>query len=337
MQNYKINIAIIGCGYWGPNLLRNFYQLPGVEISFVCDLDEKKLGNIRKNYPKIKTTTDYQEVLRDQNTQAICLATPLAAHFEMAKAGLLAGKDVLIEKPITENSQQAEGLIKISRGRNLILMVDHTFIYSGAIQKIKELIVKGELGKLYYFDSERINLGLFRSDTNVISDLAVHDLAIVDYLFAKKPISVSALCWDHIIDGKGETASINIKHEDNFISSIRVSWLSPVKIRKSIIAGSKKMILYDDVAPDEKIRVYDKGIDIDPMAVTPFQPAYRSGDIIIPKIDQAEPLKKMADHFTLCVRERKTPLTGGEAGLRVIKLIEAIEKSIKEGGKEIAI
>ncbi len=336
-QNSKIKIAFIGYGYWGPNLARNFFQLPEVEISYICDQNHEKLAHLNRIYPAAKLATDYQEVLDDPETKAVCIATPLSTHFKIAKAALLAQKDVLIEKPMVENSKEAKELIDLAKEKGRILMVDHTFIYSGAVQKIKDLLDKDELGKLYYYDSERINLGLIRSDANVISDLAVHDLSIIDYLFSQKPLAVSALSFNHISQNQSETASINIRHENDFISFVRVSWLSPLKIRKTIIGASKKMVLYNDVESDEKIRIYDKGIDVNPSQVTPFAPLYRSGDIVIPKIDQTETLKKAAQHFVDCVNLRKQPLSNGEAGLRVAKLLEAISESVKEKGREILI
>ncbi len=335
MENNKIKIGIIGIGYWGPNLVRNFNQLKNVEIASICDLNLAKLENIKGLYSPVKFTENFRDILQDPEIKAVVIATPLKSHFELVKEALLASKDVLVEKPMTESTAKAEELVKLAKEKSRILMVDHTFIYSGAIQKIKDLIVKGELGELYYFDSERINLGLIRSDADVIFDLAVHDLAIIDYLFPQKPLAISAFSWGHILNKEGESADINIRHESGFVSSVRASWLSPVKIRKIIIAGSKKMLMYDDVEPDEKIRIYDKGIDVDPESVTPFQPLYRSGDIIIPKIDQTETLKSMAEHFIACVRERKQPLTDGQAGLRVVSLIETIKKSINEKGREI--
>lgn len=333
----NIKIAIIGCGYWGPNLIRNFYQLDDCQVSFACDIDAEKLDQIKKVYPAINVTQDYKEVLKDSSIQAVCIATPLSTHFEIARAVLLAGKDVFIEKPMTSSSKEAEELIALAKEKNRILMVDHTFVYSGVVQKIKELIDKGELGKLYYYDSERINLGLIRSDANVVLDLATHDLSIIDYLFSQKPVAVSARSFGHIYNHRSETAVITIMHEGDFVSTVRVSWLSPVKIRKVMIGGSQKMIFWDDVEADEKLRIYDKGIDIDPQSVTPFQPLYRSGDVLLPKIDQTETLKRVAEHFTYCLKERGKALTDGLSGLRVIKLVEATEQSIKERGREVKI
>lgn len=327
-----IKIGVIGCGYWGPNLIRNFSQVEGVEVTYVCDLDEGKLNRIKKNYPAVKTTTNYSDILKDEEIKGVCVATPLETHYGIAKEALSHGKGVLVEKPFTENSKEAEELIGIADKNKLVLMVDHIFTYAGAVRKIKELIDKGELGKLYYFDSERINLGLIRKDANVIWDLATHDIAIIDYLFSQKPINVSALGSSHVQNIKEEMAHITIKHEGDFMSHIHVSWLSPVKIRKILVGGDRKMVLYNDVEPTEKIKIYDKGIDIKPAEVTPFAPLYRGGDIVIPNLDQTEALKRLAEHFVDCLKTGKKPLTDGEAGLRVIKILEATQKSLDLDG-----
>jgi len=331
-----IKIAVIGCGYWGPNLIRNLQQIDGVQATFVCDIEQTKLENIKKAYPHIRVTKDYLEIIKNPEIDAVCIATPLATHFEITKAALLNNKDVLVEKPFTLSSKEARELINLTEEKKRILMVDHTFLFTGAVNKIKELIDRGELGKLYYFDSERVNLGLLRSDTNVIWDLATHDLSIIDYLFDQKPITVSAVCSSHIC-GKEEMAHITLKHQEGFISHIHVSWLSPVKLRKILVGGDKKMILYNDIEPVEKIKIYDRGIDLDPNQITSFTPLYRGGDIIIPKIDQTEALNKVVEHFVECIKERKKPLIDGEAGLRVVKILEAIDKSILEKGREIVI
>jgi len=332
-----INIAVIGVGYWGPNLLRNLNGLSGIGLLYACDMDETNLNKVKRIYPHLKTTKDYLDIITNEKIDAVCVATPLATHFEIAKKALLNNKHVLIEKPFTSTSEEAKELIQIAEEKGKILMVDHPFIYSGAINKIKELIDKGELGEAYYFDSERINLGLIRSDANVMWDLAVHDISIVNYLFNQKPISVSAVGSVHVFNKKEEMAHITLKHQKGLISHIHVSWLSPLKLRKILVGGSKKMILYDDIEPSDKIRIYDKGVDIDPKQITPFSPLYRSGDVVIPKIDQSEPLKRLNEHFIECIEKNQKPLTDGEDGLRVIKILEAAQQSIREGGKLINI
>jgi len=292
-----VNIAIVGCGYWGPNLIRNFYQTNDVKVSYVCDSNKEKLKNIKKLYPDIKLSESYSEVLQNEDIDALCIVTPLSTHYKIAKEALLAGKHVLVEKPFVQTSKEAKELIELAKEKKRVLMVDHTFIYTGAVQKIKDLSLKGELGEIIYFDSERINLGLIRKDANVLWDLAVHDISIIDYLISQKPLSVSALGSSPILRGGEEMAHLAIKHEGGIVSHVHVSWLSPLKIRKVLVGGTKKMVLYDDVEPTEKIKIYDRGVDIDMNAVTPFSPLYRSGDILIPKIDQTEALKNLCEHF----------------------------------------
>lgn len=335
--NSQINIAVIGCGYWGPNLIRNFSQIADVKVQVACDQDGLKLQLVRAAYPAIQVVGDWREVLNNSEIDAVCIATPLSTHFPIAKEALIHGKDVFMEKPMVESSEQAQELIRLAKHYERILMIDHTFVFSGAVQKVKRLIEQGELGDLYYFNSERMNLGLIRSDANVVWDLASHDISIIDYLFPEKPIAVSAVGAGPIFRGAAEMATITIRHQGNFTSFIQVSWLSPVKIRKILIAGSKKMVLCDDVEPDEKVKIYDKGIEIDPRDITPFKPLYRTGDIVIPRLDQAEPLKKGAEHFITCLRTRSKPLTDGENGLRVVALLETIEQSIVSQGREVEI
>lgn len=333
-----VRIGIIGYGYWGPNLVRNFSQLAEARVVFVCDKNASRLESVKQFYPHIQTATDYSQIIKSSDIDAVCVATPLDTHYQIAKEVLLSGKHVLVEKPFASSVKEAEELTEIAQSKNLTLMVDHTFIYTGAISKIKDLIDRGELGKIYYFDSERINLGLLRSDANVIWDLATHDISIINYLFHdQKPISVSATGSSHVLNKKEEMAHITLRHEGGLISHIHVSWLSPVKLRKILVGGDKKMVLYDDVEPVEKIRIYDKGIDINPEQITAFNPLYRGGDIVIPKIDQSEALKKLSEHFVDCIKNKKTPLTNGQQGVEVLRILEAIEKSLDLNGQLINI
>lgn len=336
-ENKKINIAAIGAGYWGPNLIRNFFQLENANMYIVCDADQIKLNSIKENYPAVKITKNFKEILDNPQVEAVAVALPLNLHYRFCRELLEAGKHVLVEKPFAANLKEAEELVQIAKEKRKILMIDHTFLFTDAVRKIKELIDKNELGKIYYFDSERINLGLIRSDASVVWDLATHDISIIDYLISQKPISVSAIGSSHILNQKEEMAHITLKHEGGCISHIHVSWLSPLKIRKILVGGDKKMVLYDDVEPTEKVKIYDKGVDIKPDQITPSAPLYRSGDIVIPQLDQTEPLKKVCEHFIECILNREKPLTDGEAGLRAIRILEAINKSIKNNGKEIQI
>ena len=329
-----INAAVIGLGYWGPNLVRNFESLDNAKVVYACDLVEENLRKIGRNYPSIKLIKDYREILKDDDVDLICIATPPASHYRIAKESLEAGKNVLIEKPMATKVEEAEKLIEIAQEHNLKIFVDHTFVFSPPVIKIKELI--GEIGKPLYFDSERINLGLLQKDVNVIWDLAPHDFSILTYLFDFKPKSLIAIGSRLRHPYHEDIVHITIKYENGFIAHVHASWLSPIKIRKTIIAGDKKMILYDDTSFFEKVKVYDKGVDIDLSKESPFFPTYRSGDIFVPKIENREPLKIEAEHVVDCLLNNKKPRVDGYAGLKVVKLLEACDKSLKEG-REVEI
>ena len=333
-MNKKTKIGIIGLGYWGPNLVRNFIALSEeTEVLIACDLLDKNLEKIKNNYPKINLTKNYKEVLSNSRIDAVAIATPVATHHQLAKESLEQGKHVLVEKPMTSTVKESEELINLAKNKGLILMVDHTFLYTGAVRKIKEIIDSGKLGNIYYFDSERINLGLIQSDVNVIWDLAPHDISIMNYLLKGQPLSVQAIGSNYYGDLK-EIAHLIVKYSNDLIGHIHVSWLSPIKIRKVLIGGSKKMILYNDVEPVEKIKVYDRKIDINLKGETPTAPIYRSGDIYIPDISDKEPLFKECKHFINCIKNKKKPLTDGRSGLETVKILEATNESLKKG-KEI--
>ena len=325
-------IGIVGLGYWGPNVLRNFYKIGRANVKYACDLDESRLKSIASDYPSVAITQDYDQLLNDPDLDAIAIATPVTSHYELCKQALEAGKHVLVEKPMTATGEQAEELVALADSKKLVLMVDHTFIYTGAVKKIKELVDAGELGDLFYFDSQRMNLGLLQKDIDVAWDLAPHDFSILEHIVDKRPVSVMVTGGGFVgSPDLAEVAYITVKYADGFFAHVAVSWLSPVKLRQVIVCGSKKMVLYNDVEPAEKIRVYDKGVDMDWDAVTPFNPAYRSGDVSIPKLDMAEALKAEAEHFADCVLDGKTPITSGRDGANVVKLLEAASRSLKEG------
>lgn len=324
-----INVAVIGLGYWGPNLIRNFVKIPEVKVVTLCDILDKNLKNISISFPYIKTTKNYKDIIKDRNIDLVAIATPLETHFLLAKQGLLANKHVLIEKPMVKTSKQAEELIQIAKNNKRLIMVGHTFIYSEAIKKIKQIIVKKELGKIYYYDSTRVNLGLIQQDTNVIWDLAPHDLSILNYIFSAKPLSLQAFGSSYINKKREELAHLIIKFQDNISAHIHISWLSPLKIRTIFIAGSRKMILYNDIEPSEKIRIYDKNVTISPSRITPFSPDYRSGDVIIPNLEQNEALFNQLSHLIDCIRNKKQPITSGTEGLQVVRLLEACDISLK--------
>lgn len=333
-------IGVIGCGYWGPNLLRNFAEIEAADARWICDLDRARLAAIGRRYPGVRTTSDYQELLRDPQLDAVVIATPAATHFPMAWEALLAGKHVLIEKPLTACVREAEELIALAARNGLTLMVDHTFVYTGAVRKIKEIVTGGGLGDLLYFDSNRINLGLFQRDINVVWDLAPHDLSIMDFIIERQPESLTAIGSCHIEKGIENIAYVLLRFPDEFIAHFHFNWLSPVKIRRILIAGTRKMILYDDIEPTEKVRVYDKGITStrdngDKEADYQTLVSYRTGDVWAPKLDSTEALRYVCDEFLDSIQQQRPPLTDGAAGLRVVRLLEAAQQSIKQGGRQI--
>jgi predicted dehydrogenase len=337
-MNNPLNIGVVGCGYWGPNLARNFAENEGAALRWLCDLNAQRLASLARRYPAAQATDDYGKMLRDNELDAVVIATPVSAHYPLALAALQAGKHVLIEKPFTATAQEAAELIALADQNGLTLMVDHTFIYTGAVRKIKEMVDGGELGDLLYFDSVRINLGLFQNDINVVWDLAPHDLSIMDYLIGREPVSVTATGSCHIEPGIENIAYVMLRFADDFIAHFHFNWLAPVKIRRGLLAGSKKMVVYDDIEPTEKVRVYDKGVMVtrrdektDPEAAYTTLVSYRTGDVWVPKLDSTEALRHVSHEFLAAIKEKRPPLTDGHAGLRVVRLLEAAQQSIKEG------
>ncbi len=334
-----VNIGIIGYGYWGPNLVRNFAETPGANVAAVSDLDTGKLALVKRRFPAVHTTTDFREMLNDPRVDAIAVATPVNTHFDLALAALRAGKHVWLEKPMTETSEQARQLLDEAQRRNLVLLVDHTFIYTGAVQKMGELIKAGDLGRIYYYDSIRVNLGLFQRDVSVISDLAVHDFSILDYLLGEHPVAVSASGTNHFPGTPENLAYVTLFYESGTIAHANVSWLAPVKVRQILVGGSKKMITYDDLEPSEKIKVYDKGVSFtdDPAKIQEMRVGYRTGDMWAPKLAVTEALRVEGEHFVDCIANNKTPLTDGKLGLRVVSLIEAASQSMRRKGETVYI
>ena len=334
-----IKIGIIGYGYWGPNLVRNFAETPGITVASVADLDPKKLEIVQKRYPGVKTTTRFQDLLENKDIDAIAIATPVSTHFELGMAALKAGKHLWLEKPMTETSEQARKLVDEAEKRKLVLIVDHTFIYTGAVRRMGDMVKSGELGQILYYDSTRINLGLFQRDVSVISDLAVHDFSILDYLLGEQPAAVSAVGANHFPGTPENLAYLTLFYGSGMIAHINVSWLAPVKLRQILIGGSKKMITYDDLEPSEKIKVYDKGISFtdDPQQIYEMRVGYRTGDMWAPKLDSTEALRVEGEHFVDCIENGKAPMTGGYLGLRVVELIEAATRSMKERGRSVQI
>ena len=334
-----IRIGIIGYGYWGPNLVRNFSEMAGVTVAGVADLDAKKLEMVKRRYPAIKTTTNFQELLTDSSIDAIAIATPVATHFEFGMATLKAGKHLWLEKPMTESSLQARKLIDEAARRQRVLFVDHTFIYTGAVRKVAEIIKGGDLGRVYYYDSTRVNLGLFQRDVYVIADLAVHDFSILDYLLGEHPVAVSASGTNHFPGTPENLAYITLFYESGIIAHTNVSWLAPVKVRQILIGGSKKMIIYDDLEPSEKVKVYDKGISFtdDPKQIHEMRVTQRTGDMWAPKLATGEALRVGGEHFVDCIEHGKAPETDGHLGLRVTELIEAATSSMRGKGETVYI
>jgi predicted dehydrogenase len=338
-----LNIGVIGYGYWGPNVARNFHSSPGANLIAVSDISEKRLELARAQYPFIRAMNDPRELIRSKDVDAVAIVTPALAHFELAKEALLAGKHIFIEKPFTSTSAEALELIDLAAKKSLKIMVDHTFLFTGAVKKIKQVIDSGELGKLLFYDSVRVNLGLFQHDINVIWDLAPHDLSIMAYVIDQKPVALSAHGSVHFEGGFEDIAYVSIEFEGNgFIAHFHVNWLSPVKIRQTLISGDKKMLIWDDLNADEKVKIYDRGVDIKSAnggknGIHDLLVSYRLGDVYIPKVDGIEALKAEAQYFVDCIDNNKEPFNNGQAGLQIVRLLEAADESIKNGGKRISL
>ncbi len=334
-----INIGLIGYGYWGPNLARNFNSNDRVDLSVICDFSEARLKAAAKLYPSVRLTNNAEELFENNSLDAIAIATPVSTHFELAKRALLSGKNVWVEKPITDKVEQAIELIELSEKLNKVIMVDHTFIYTGAVRKIKEIIDKGDLGDLIYYDSTRINLGLFQQDVDVIWDLASHDIAIMDYFMPFKKTAVSATGTDYYGNDIVPKSLLTVYMENNTVGHINVSWLSPVKIRQTLIGGTAKMILYDDNDPSEKIKIYDKGVKLSPTREELYhiKVQYRVGDMYAPRIENIEALALETDHFADCILHNETPITSAKFGLEVVKVLVASKESLKLRGAPIEI
>lgn len=336
----EIKVGVIGCGYWGPNLIRNFNDNYLTDVQYACDLNMERLERIKVRYPHINTTTDYKELLKNRSIHAIAIATPVLTHYKLVMESLEAGKHVLVEKPLAGSVREAEKLANLACKKGLVLLVDHTFIYTGAMKRIKEFVSSGDIGDMYYFDSVRINLGLFQNDTNVIWDLAPHDFSIMDFLLNEKPLSVSASGVSHTVGGMEDMAYITVRFSGSMMAHFHVNWMSPVKIRRIIVGGNKKMLLYDDMDPAEKIKIYDKGIELSKAnrkSVYRSLIQYRIGDMFAPVVDSSEALQVEVAHFADCIRNNAKPLTDGESGLRIVRLLEAADKSLKKAGGKVRI
>lgn len=332
-----LRIGVIGYGYWGPNIVRNFNAIDGASVVSLCDTNENALGKAKKLYPAVTTHTDVKGILSSKDVDAVAIITPVYTHFELAKKALQNGKHAFVEKPFTSTVAQAEELVDLASKKNLQIMVDHTFLFTGAVKKIKQLIDEEHLGRLYYYDSMRVNLGLFQHDVNVVWDLAPHDFAIMDYVVPAKPLALSATGEVHY-NGFEDVAYVTVYCENNVIAHFNVNWLSPVKVRNTLIGGDKKMLVWNDLEADEKVKIYDKGVDIQTReSVYDLLVSYRSGDAWVPKIAQIEALRAEAEYFVECVENNKTPINDGVSGLRVVKMLEAANASIKDKGRLIEL
>lgn len=367
-----IRVGVVGYGYWGPNLVRNFLEVPDAQVAVVCDRRPERLAQVQARYPVEKVVTDYDDVLRDPSIDAIAVATPVSTHYPLALQALQAGKHVLVEKPLTPTSEQALRLVDEARRRNRVLMVDHTFVYTPAVRKMRELVASGELGRCYYYDSVRVNLGLFQHDVSVIWDLAVHDLSIMDYVLRAEPRAVSATGMRHVPGQPEDIAYLTLFFDDDLIGHIHINWLAPVKVRRTLLGGSQKMIVYDDLEPIEKVKVYDRGITVnghqnghqhggqdggpngnqngkhhgapndnqnggDPSGVYQMLIDYRTGDMWAPRLDTVEALRREVSDFVHCIQSGGQPVSDGEAGLRVVRILEAATQSMAERGRPIEI
>ena len=334
-----MNVGIIGYGYWGPNVARNFNASEKANLVSICDLDERRLKLAKSHYPFIKTYNDAEDLISSSDIDVVAIVTPVFTHHALAKQALESGKHIFVEKPFTSTVTEGEELIGLAEKRNLKIMVDHTFLFTGSVRKMREIIKSEELGSLLFYDSVRVNLGLFQHDINVIKDLAPHDLSIMNYLIDKKVSHISATGTKHYGRDFEDVAYVTVHFEDNgFIAHFHCNWLSPVKVRKTLISGDKKMLVWDDLSSDEKIKIYDKGVDIENSnGIHKLLVSYRSGDVHIPKVDNSEALKMEVDYFGECIEKNEKPFNDGEAGLEVVRILEAADLSLKNDFKKIPL
>jgi predicted dehydrogenase len=334
-----ISIGVVGCGYWGPNLIRNFRSLPECHVKLACDLDQERLAHLKQIYPGIETTTNFEHVVHDAEIDAVAIATPVHLHFELATKSLMVGKHTFIEKPMASCVKHCCKLIELAQRRNLTLMVGHTFIYSSPVRKIKEFVGSGDIGEILYMNSRRLNLGLFQKDINVAWDLAPHDISIILYIMGYPPISVNCQGKAHVAPGVEDVTNMSLSFSNGGFATIHSSWLDPNKVRDMKIVGSKKMIVYDDLEPLEKLKIYDKRVKVPPHYDTfaDFHYSYHYGDMYSPYLKQIEPLRVECQHFLDCIKTGKKSESCGLEGLRVVKILEAASESLKKGGGRVEI
>lgn len=331
-KRQTINVGVIGYGYWGPNIVRNFHNASNATVVSVCDLNPKSLERVRRSYPSVGVTTDPDDILNNPAIDAVAIVTPVSHHFPLAKKALENGKHVFVEKPFTQTSAEAQELIEIAARKKLLIMVDHTFLFSGAVRKIRELIDNDTLGTLYYYDSTRVNLGIFQHDANVVWDLAPHDLSIIDYLIGGEPEAILATGEKHV-NGIENIAFITIHFANKVIAHLNVNWLSPVKVRSTLIGAEKKMLVWNDLESDEKIKIYDKGVERSSgLGDHALRVIHRAGDIWVPKLEQVEALTRETQYFIDCIMNNHTPINDGLSGLRVVQMLEAVDRSMAQRG-----
>jgi len=335
----RVRLAQIGCGYWGQNLLRNFWEAEEIELVTACDLSSELLARIARRYPGIKLTGSYAEVLADPDVDAVALATPVSTHHNFARRALENGKHVLVEKPLCTTSAEALDLVELAEQRQLTLMVDHTFLYTGAVRRMKQIIDAGEIGEMLYYDSVRINLGLIQSDANVLWDLGPHDFSIMDYLCGSDPVAVAATGVGHFDSPFEDVGYVTVRFPSKLIAHFHLNWLAPVKVRMTLIGGSRRMIVYNDMEASEKVKVYDRGVTVnhDPERRSRMLAGYRNGDMVAPQLDTNEALRLVAREFGQAILQHRPPLTDGCAGYRVVRLLEAAQKSIDLNGQEVPV
>jgi predicted dehydrogenase len=338
-KSSELGVGVIGYGYWGPNLVRNFMGDTNTRVVAVCDRSRERLAEVKRLYPGVEATTDPKDLFKNSDIDAIAIATPVATHFDLAREALRAGKHVLVEKPIASSSEQASKLIDEAARQKLVLLVDHTFVFTGAVTKIRDVIREDSFGKLQYYDSTRVNLGLFQHDVNVLWDLAVHDLSIMDFVLGASPTAVSATGLSHVRGQPANVAFMTLFFDSDIIAHINVNWLSPVKIRRTLVGGSKRMIVYDDLETSEKVKIYDKGITVTetPDDVRKLLISYRTGDLWSPKVNETEALRLEVAHFRNCIDGKEKPLTPGERGLAIVRMLEAADESMEKRGQAVKL
>ena len=334
-----ISVGVVGLGYWGPNLVRNFNACARTELAWLCDSDPERLESISRQYPGVRRSTSFEEVLADSRLDAVAIATPVATHHRLAKAALLAGKHVLVEKPLTGSAELAAELVALAGEAERVLLVDHIFLYTPSVAKMAELVRTGQVGDILFFDSVRINLGVFQHDVSVLWDLAPHDLSIIDHLIGREPESVLAIGASRTIDGLEDVVHLHLEYGNGLLASLHLNWLSPVKVRHFLAGGSRRSLLYNDLDASERLKVYDRGVDVsaDPEGIRDVLISYRSGDVVSPRLEPTEPLFRLAEHFADCIERGIAPISGGDQGLRIVRILDAAQQSLSRGSARVRL